>query len=792
MHNSRLYPVVRSAEIISRGRFVAAAVAATLLATSAGQAGELFTFGLNQYGQIGNGLSGTAASGEGAYANSAYSPVAVDGFKTGVTSIAGGGAHSLAIRNGALYAWGLGTYGAIGNGTTEMYNRLPLPVPALASGVTAVSGGGYHSMALANGAVYAWGFNSYGQVGNGTANFNVPETVPVLNPTLNSGVTAISAAFAHNLAIKNGAAYTWGYNNTGQIGNGSYSNSVLQTTPFALPTLSSGVTAVGGGTYHSVALKDGGVWAWGYNNYGQIGNNGPTAGLSAVITTPQAVVGLSNGVTDVSAGSNHNLALRNGVVWAWGRNNDSQLGDDTITNAVVPQVVPGINGTIVDVEAGSSSSYALSADGSLWVWGNNLYGQLGLGTTDTPFRTPQQTFAGAGYRFSDIEAGSNASHVLVVRSALPVYFSGQTSNSLNTLTNYAADLAGTTAAPIAPVESTDVFFGTTNASVANLAATVGTDMVANSLTFGTGAGGSNAVSISGTGSITLFADKNTYAAGTAMIVQSGAAPVTINVPITAAVSQNWTNNSASPLTINGAVAIASGTLTLAGSGNTNLTGVVSGSGSLAVVGSGTTVLSGANTYAGGTTVNNTAAKVRASSAARSALLSGSGTNIANGQVAFEYIGSSPLATIKSLLTAGYADGFASGVLRSSTASATRGLGYKDDGSAVIVMATIYGDATLDGKVDFNDFLALQANFNAPDTRFDQGNFNYDGLTNFNDFLILQANFGQSVTGADVAFTQQQVAAMTAFADAHVPEPSVLALAGLGVAAALRRSRRRSK
>ncbi|MGC4031165.1 MAG: PEP-CTERM sorting domain-containing protein [Tepidisphaeraceae bacterium] len=103
-------------------------------------------------------------------------------------------------------------------------------------------------------------------------------------------------------------------------------------------------------------------------------------------------------------------------------------------------------------------------------------------------------------------------------------------------------------------------------------------------------------------------------------------------------------------------------------------------------------------------------------------------------------------------------------------------------------AVLDGDADLDGDVDFTDFLALQANFGSAATTFVQGNFNYDATTDFNDFLILQANFGKSTTGDTVTVTASDVAAMTAFATT-VPEPTTLALAGVGGVMLARRSRK---
>ncbi|MGC4030132.1 MAG: hypothetical protein QM754_00075 [Tepidisphaeraceae bacterium] len=533
---------------------IGVAAAATLAwPVSSTQAGITLSFGLNQYGQIGNGTTGA-----GAATNSALSPVNVVGLSTGVSSLAAGGGHSLVARNGAIYAWGLQVYGELGNGVTGGAATdgplTPQPGVVLTSGVTSVATGLYYSVAIANGAVYTFGGNTGGALGVGQPTSYSTGT-PALVTSMASGVTAINAGQQHVLAIKNGELYGWGYNAAGQIGNGLSGTANNALSPVAVNGMSSGVSAIGAGTLHSLAVKDGAAYAWGYNNYGQLGNNGVTSGTGAIYTTPQAVVGLTSGVTDIAAGSNHSLALKDGVVYAWGRNESGQLGTGDSTNSLVPVAVAGITGSISDVEAGSSSSYALGTDGSLWTWGNNTYGQLGLGTSTTPFRTPQHLFAATGYRYTDIDASASASHVLVVMSAMPVYFTGAAGTSLADVANYATTVAGDTAAPIAPVESTDIYFGATNAVVANLNTTVNSATVANSLTFGTGASASNAVTLGGTGTLTLYADKNSYAAGTGVVVQSGAAPVAINVPLALGGSQSWTNNASNALAVTGTVAL---------------------------------------------------------------------------------------------------------------------------------------------------------------------------------------------------------------------------------------------
>jgi alpha-tubulin suppressor-like RCC1 family protein len=202
----------------------------------------------------------------------------------------------------------------------------------------------------------------------------------VLLATLVASAVVSAAAAA---PVAKGPAYAWGSNTYGQLGYAGSST--------AAPTKVGGVPqaiAVAAGQRHTlVVARNGNVWAFGDNSSGQLG----TGTVAPSGSSPVQVVGLGN-VVAVAAGWDHSLAVRSdGTVWAWGANYYGQLGDGTSTPSLVPQQVPGLTG-IVTVAANVGSSFALGADGTLWSWGGNSWGQLGDGTrTDRSSPAPVLT-----------------------------------------------------------------------------------------------------------------------------------------------------------------------------------------------------------------------------------------------------------------------------------------------------------------------------------------------------------------------------------------------------------------
>ncbi len=226
-----------------------------------------------------------------------------------------------------------------------------------------IAAGGWHTIALkSNGTVWVWGYNGSGQLGDGTTN----DGVSPVQVTGFSGATAIAGGLYYTLALKSdGTVWTWGQSPAGSS----------SASPTQIKGLSD-ITAIAAGGYHGLAMKpDGAVWAWGSNGNGQIGN-----GTTTVAYTPVQVNGMSN-VTAIAGGNYHSLALKSdGTVWAWGHNGNGQLGDGTTTDRNTPVQVSGLS-NVTAIAAGGYHSMALKSDGTLWTWGYNRTGQLGDGTT---------------------------------------------------------------------------------------------------------------------------------------------------------------------------------------------------------------------------------------------------------------------------------------------------------------------------------------------------------------------------------------------------------------------------
>ncbi len=298
--------------------------------------------------------------------------------------IAGGLFYSLSIcLDSAVKAWGYNYYGQLGEGDT-INKTIPVDVYGLA-GIVAVGAGEYHSLALRkDSTIWSWGNNSNGQLGNGSLiNRSLP--VQVLGVT---HVAAIAAGQNHSLALKrDSTVWDWGYNAYGQLGDSTLNLVACQCKEQAVKVHKlKKIIAIAGGSFHSLALRsDSTVWAWGSNVDGQLGDSTTTDS-----PVPVQVHGLTN-VIAIAAGGSHSLALKSdSTLWAWGRNTVGQLGDSTINGEIIPIKINALTG-IVAIAASITHSMALKSDSAVYCWGYNYYNQLGDGTlldAHFPIHTP--------------------------------------------------------------------------------------------------------------------------------------------------------------------------------------------------------------------------------------------------------------------------------------------------------------------------------------------------------------------------------------------------------------------
>jgi alpha-tubulin suppressor-like RCC1 family protein len=325
------------------------------------------------------GTNDNGALGVGSSVPNSLTPIPVMSL-TGVSAISAGDGHSLVLMsNGTVKGWGQNFFGAVGSGDNVVHYT-PVDVFGL-TGVSAISAGGFFSVALkTDGTVWSWGSGLYGQIGDGT--LDIPRYSPVRVAGL-TGMTAISAQQNHSLALKSdGTVWAWGLNDSGQLGDGTTTNRLV---PFQVVGLTGKiVVAVSAGQFHSLALlSDGTVRAWGGNVSGELGNGTQTDSV-----TPVTVSGLDN-VSAIAAGGSFSVALKNdGTVWSWGSGTYGQLGDGrtTTTNQLTPVQVKGLNGVgVLDnvslISAAKDHSLSLRNGATVWGWGRNTDGQIGDNST---------------------------------------------------------------------------------------------------------------------------------------------------------------------------------------------------------------------------------------------------------------------------------------------------------------------------------------------------------------------------------------------------------------------------
>ena len=326
--------------------------------------GSLWMWGDNGYGHLGDGTT-----------TARHTPVKImDNVKQVSLGSRYQGDHSGAIKNdGSLWTWGFNSYGQLGDGT-ETCRETPVKVM---DNVKQVSLGLGHTGAIKNdGSLWMWGRNDYGQLGDGTKWGCEKKPIKIMD-----NVKQVSLGSYHSGAIKNdGSLWMWGNGDSGAVGNGNTRN---QHTPVKVMD---NVKSISLGGWYSGAIKnDGSLWTWGYNGYGNLGDG--------TTTNRHTPVKIMDNVKSVS----QNGAIKNdGSLWMWGGNGYGDLGDGTTTDRHTPVKIMD---NVKRVALGGIHSGAIKNDGSLWMWGDNRYGQLGDGTTDnklTPVKIKVGSSTSAG------------------------------------------------------------------------------------------------------------------------------------------------------------------------------------------------------------------------------------------------------------------------------------------------------------------------------------------------------------------------------------------------------------
>lgn len=411
--------------------------------------GKGYDFVVNYFGGTGNDLVlqwadadplawGSNSSGQLGDHSSIDRQVAISVDSSGVlagktlTALAGGYLHSLALASdGKLAAWGDNVFGQLGNNGSQASN---VPIPVDTSGalagktVIAIAAGPFHNLALcSDGTLAAWGYNNHGQLGTGDkATRRIPVLVPPNGALAGKRIVGLAAGAYQSFALcSDGTLAAWGYNDEGELGDGTVSGSSVPLAVNRTGALAGRkVAAVAAGQYHTLALcADGTLVSWGYNKYGQLGNNSTVSSkVPVLIGTAGALSGKR--VTAISAGQYHSLVLcSDGSVVSWGLNNYGQLGVSGVSSSSMPLRVDLAGFTsankVLRISTGSGHSLVFLSDGTLVGWGNNGYGQLGNnGGISGALPSMVDTSAlESGARFMWVGSGPGASHVLALAAS---------------------------------------------------------------------------------------------------------------------------------------------------------------------------------------------------------------------------------------------------------------------------------------------------------------------------------------------------------------------------------------
>jgi alpha-tubulin suppressor-like RCC1 family protein len=359
----------------------------TSVETSIGSVSVAFTAPANPGGSAVTGFTVTAineSTGASVGATGSGSPISVPitvggtfKVRTAAANIYGPGRVSefdtgnVVFSGASLWGWGRNNFGKIGDGTV-VYRSSPVQIGALTTWSQVSAGNGQTASIKTDGTMWAWGYNSDGQLGQ---NDRINRSSPVQIGALTTWYQ-VSAGYSHTVSVKaDGTLWSWGSGFGGGLGDGTISN---RSSPVQIGGLTTW-SQVSAGNGHTASIKtDGTMWTWGNNDRGQLGQN---IAVTVSRSSPVQVGSLTNWLK-VSAAVRFTAAIKtDGTLWAWGYNNSGQLGDGTVINRSSPVQVGALT-TWYQVSAGVALAHiaSIKTDGTLWTWGRNVEGQLGDGT----------------------------------------------------------------------------------------------------------------------------------------------------------------------------------------------------------------------------------------------------------------------------------------------------------------------------------------------------------------------------------------------------------------------------
>ena len=341
--------------------------------------GHALCWGTQKSGRLGNGEDKGGAEIGGM---DMLTPVQVIGLTSGVTQIAAGGSHACAVVNGGAWCWGWGAKGQLGHNETPDANAnksTPTQVIGLTSGVTQISAGAAHTCAVVDGGAKCWGEGENGRLGHNKDDGNTDFPFPTYVYNLTSGVTQISAGDSHTCALVNGGVWCWGKGGNGRLGHNETEPNEDKSIPTPVAGLTSGVTQISAGADHTCALVNGGAKCWGWGILGQLGTS--KEGHSYTENAPVYVIGLTTGVTQISAGAQYTCAVVGGRAECWGADNSGKLGNGESSSNLTPGQVVDLTSGVTQISAGQNHTCAV-ANGQALCWGQGKHGRLGHNSTD--------------------------------------------------------------------------------------------------------------------------------------------------------------------------------------------------------------------------------------------------------------------------------------------------------------------------------------------------------------------------------------------------------------------------